>query len=154
MCVGFSDHPEDRCAGPVGPRPSAGGRTQLVTDDLHKASFLPDLLVAALNRHPDRPAVYLGDQVLTGREVAAQMSCYAQAYAAQGLTKGSPVAMLSPNRPEVLFTMGANMVTGCRASALHPLGSVDDHAYLIDDAELETLVFDPSFAERAQQLQE
>ena len=36
-----------------------------MTDDLHKASFLPDLLVAALNRHPDRPAVYLGDQVLT-----------------------------------------------------------------------------------------
>jgi len=124
-----------------------------VTDDLHKASFLPDLLVAALNRHPDRPAVYLGDQVLTGCEVAAQMSCYAQAYAAQGLTKGSPVAILSPNRPEVLFTLGANMVTGCRASALHPLGSVEDHAYVIDDAELETLVFDPSFAERAQQLQ-
>jgi len=125
-----------------------------VTDDLHKASFLPDLLVAALKRHPDRPAVYLGDQVLTGREVAAQMSCYAQAYAAQGLTKGSPVAILSPNRPEVLFTLGANMVTGCRASALHPLGSVDDHAYVIDDAELETLVFDPSFADRARQLQE
>ncbi len=61
-----------------------------MTDDLHKASFLPDLLVAALNRHPDRPAVYLGDQVLTGREVAAQMSCYAQAYAAQGLDEGQP----------------------------------------------------------------
>ena len=90
-----------------------------MTDDLHKATFLPDLLVAALKRHPDRPAVYLGDQVLTGREVAAQMSCYAQAYAAQGLTRGSPVAILSPNRPEVLFTLGANMVTGCRASALH-----------------------------------
>ena len=56
--------------------------------------------------------------------------------AAQGLTKGSPVAILSPNRPEVLFALGANMVTGCRASALHPLGSVDDHAYVIDDAEL------------------
>src|SRR5258708_25871518 len=116
--------------------------------------FFPDPLAAALNRHPDRPAVYLGDQVLTGREVAAEMNCYAQAYAAQGLTKGSPVAILSPNRPEVLFALGANMVTGCRASALHPLGSVDDHAYVIDDAELETLVFDPSFAERAQQLQE
>jgi fatty-acyl-CoA synthase len=125
-----------------------------VTDDLHKASFLPDLLVAALNRHPDRPAVYLGEQVLTGREVAAQMSCYAQAYAEHGLAKGSPVSILSPNRPEVLFTLGANMVTGCRASALHPLGSVDDHAYVIDDAEIETLVFDPSFAERARALQE
>ncbi len=125
-----------------------------MTDDLHKAAFLPDLLVAALNRHPDRPAVYLGDQVLTGSEVAAQMSCYAQAYADQGLKQASPVSILSPNRPEVLFALGANMVTGCRASALHPLGSLDDHAYVIDDAEIETLVFDPSFGERARQLQE
>ncbi|HVJ96968.1 MAG TPA: AMP-binding protein, partial [Acidimicrobiia bacterium] len=116
--------------------------------------FLPDLLVAALERHPDRPAVYLGDEVLTGRQVGEQMSCYAQAYAALGIGQGSPIAMISPNRPEVLFTMGANMLTGCRASALHPLGSVDDHAYVVEDAELETLVFDPSFAERAQQLQE
>jgi hypothetical protein len=36
-----------------------------VIDDLHKASSLPDLLVAALDR-PDRPAVCLGDQILTG----------------------------------------------------------------------------------------
>jgi len=46
------------------------------------------------------------------------------------------------------------MVTGCRGSALHPLGSLDDHAYVIEDAEIETLVFDPSFGERAAQLQE
>jgi fatty-acyl-CoA synthase len=41
------------------------------------------------------------------------------------------------------------MVTGCRASALHPLGSLDDHAYVLEDAEVETLLVDPSFAERA-----
>ena len=120
-----------------------------MTADLHKPMFLPDLLVAALQRHPDRPAVYLGEHVLTGREVAAQMSCYAQAYAAHGLGRGSPLAMLAPNRPEVLFALGANMVTGCRVTALHPLGSLDDHAYVVDDAEIETLVFDPSFAARA-----
>jgi fatty-acyl-CoA synthase len=128
--------------------------TNTLPPELHRARFLPDLLVAALNRHPDRPAVYLGDQVLTGREVADQVSCYAQAYAAQGIGRGSAVSMLSPNRPEVLFTLGANMVTGCRATPLHPLGSVDDHAYVVDDAEIETLVFDPAFAERAQELQQ
>ena len=40
-----------------------------MTDILHNAMFLPDLLVAALERHPDRPAVYLGDEVLTGKIV-------------------------------------------------------------------------------------
>jgi fatty-acyl-CoA synthase len=123
--------------------------------DLHRGTFLPDLLIAALNRHPDRPAVYLGDHVLTGAEVRDEISRYAQAFAAHGISKGSTVAMLSTNKPEVLFTMGANMVTGCRTTALHPLGSIDDHAYVLDDAGTETLIFDPAaFGERAAQLLE
>jgi fatty-acyl-CoA synthase len=124
-------------------------------DDLHQGVFIPDLLIAALNRNPDKPAVYLGDDVLTAAQVRDQISTYAQAFASLGISKGSPVAMLSTNKPEVLFTMGANMVTGCRTSALHPLGSLDDHAYVLGDAEVETLIFDPgAYSERAAQLQE
>jgi fatty-acyl-CoA synthase len=123
--------------------------------DLHRGPFLPDLLIAALNRHPDRPAVYLGDHVLTGAEVRDEISRYAQAFAAQGISKGSTIAMLSTNKPEVLFTMGANMVTGCRTTALHPLGSIDDHAYVLGDAGTETLIFDPAaFGKRAAELLE
>jgi fatty-acyl-CoA synthase len=126
-----------------------------VTTDLHGAAFIPDLLVAALDRHPDRPAVYLGDQVLTSREVRDQISCYAQAFAATGLAVGSTVGMLSTNKPEVLFAMGANMITGCRTTALHPMGSLDDHAYVLEDAGVESLIFDPAtFSERAAQLAE
>src|SRR3954469_15021472 len=33
--------------------------------DLHRPAFMPDLLVAALSKHADKPAVYLGDEVLT-----------------------------------------------------------------------------------------
>ncbi len=43
--------------------------TTTVADDLHEGVFLPHLLIAALDRHPDRPAVYLGERVLTGAEV-------------------------------------------------------------------------------------
>ena len=111
--------------------------------------------MAALDRNPDKPAVYLGDEVLTARQVRDQISCYAQAFADRGLGRGSAVAMLSANRPEVLFTMGANMVSGCRTSALHPLGSLDDHAYVLEDAGVETLVFDPAtYGERAAALQD
>ena len=96
-----------------------------------------------------------GERVLTGREVAEQISRYAQAFAKVGpARRAARSPMLSPNRPEVLFAMGANMVTGCRASALHPLGSLDDHAYVLEDAEVETLLVDPSFAERAAALLE
>src|SRR5205823_14544689 len=100
--------------------------------NLHRGVFLPDLLIAALDQQPDQPADYLDDRVLTSLEVRDEVSRYAQAYASLGITHGSPVAMLSLNRPEVLFAMGANMVTGCRTSALHPMGALDDHAYVLE----------------------
>jgi fatty-acyl-CoA synthase len=128
--------------------------TDGVFEAAHEPVFVPHLLLAGLERSKDSPCVYLGERVLTGREVYEQISCYAQAFAKVGLTQGSRIAVLSPNRPEVLFAMGANQVTGCRTSALHPLGSLDDHAYVIDDAEVEYLLVDPSFAERAAALQE
>ncbi len=121
---------------------------------LYDATYVPHLLLAGLERSADRPCVYLGERVLTGREVYAEISRYAQAYAKVGLTQGSRLAMLSPNRPEVLFASGSNMVSGTFTLALHPLGSLEDHAYVIEDAEIETLLVDPSFAQRAADLME
>ena len=104
-------------------------------------------------RNPDKPAVYLGDQVLTAAQVADEVSRYVQALESKGLGRGSPAAVLALNRPEVLFNMGASMLVGCRTTPLHPLGSLDDHAYVLEDAGVETLVFDPEFfGERAAEL--
>jgi fatty-acyl-CoA synthase len=122
-------------------------------DDLHRPAFGPDLLAYALNRGGDQPAVHLPDEVLTYSGLRDSISRFVQAYAAAGLTKGSPIAMLSTNRAEVLFAMGANSLTGCRATPLHPLGSFEDHVYVLEHAEIGTLVYDPSaFDERAEQL--
>jgi acyl-CoA synthetase (AMP-forming)/AMP-acid ligase II len=122
---------------------------------LHRPAFMPDLLVAALARHAERPAVYLGDEVLTAAEVAGEMSRYVQAYASLGIGSHYPIAVLSKNRPEVLFVMGANMLTPCRSTSLHPMGSVDDQAYVLEDAGIETLVFDPgAFDSRAAELRD
>jgi fatty-acyl-CoA synthase len=126
-----------------------------MADQLHRGVFMADLLIAALDRNPDKPAMYLGDQVLTARQVRDQVSCYAQALASVGLRQGSPVSVLSPNRPEVLFNSGAFNVTGCRPTPLHPMGSLDDHAYVLEDAGIETLVFDPAvYDERAAALRD
>jgi len=119
---------------------------------LHDGVFMPHLLAAALERNLDSPCVYLGDDVLTGRRVRDEISRYSQALRSLGIAKGSPISVLSKNRPEVLFNSGAMMTVGCRATPLHPLGSLNDHAYTVEDAEIETLVFDPSFAERAEAL--
>lgn len=123
-------------------------------NDLQRPQFLPDLLIAALGRNGDQPCLLLADDELTAREVGAEISRYVQAYQASGIVQGDGIATLSKNRPEVLFSMGATMLTGCRGTPLHPLGSVDDQAYILEDAEIETLIFDPSFADRALQLAE
>ena len=109
------------------------------------------MMVAALKRHRDTPVLYLGDVVLTGGEVAAQISQYVQAFEALGAGRGTAAALLALNRPEVLFIMGAGQTQGYRRTALHPLGSLDDHAYVLNDAGITTLVIDPvpMFTERA-----
>lgn len=117
--------------------------------DLHRPRLLPDLLAHALGPGGDHPAIHLpGDTVTYGR-LRDEVSRFAQAYAAAGLERGSRIAMLSTNRAEVLYAMGANAMTGCRATPLHPLGSLDDHAYVLEHAEIDTLVYDPAFEERA-----
>ncbi len=107
------------------------------------------LTAAALNRHRDVPVLYIGGTTITGGEMAAEVSRYVQAFEALGVGTGSPAALLALNRPEVLFITAAGQIQGQRRTALHPLGSLDDHAYAIADAGISTLIVDPMFAERA-----
>src|SRR3982751_7059818 len=107
------------------------------------------LMVAALRRHRDKPVIHLAETTLTGGEVAQRISQYVQAFEALDAGTGTAGALLALNRPEVLFILGAGQTQGYRRTSLHPLGSADDHAYVINDAEITTLIIDPYFAERA-----
>lgn len=119
-------------------------------DALHRMQYMPDLLIRALDRNADRPALYLDDVVLTAGELRDEISRFIQALDSLGLGKGTRAAMLSKNRPEVLISMGSTIVAGCRNTALNPSGSYDDHQYVVADAEIEMIVFDPvHFEERA-----
>ncbi len=120
--------------------------------DLYRPMFLPDLLIRALERNGHRPAVHIGGELRSSYEMRDEISRYGQAFRARGLARGAGVATLSKNRVEVLFSMGAVMVSGCRNTALHPLGSLEDHAYILEDAGIEALLFDPSFTEHVRQL--
>ncbi|HEX9035086.1 MAG TPA: AMP-binding protein, partial [Streptosporangiaceae bacterium] len=132
------------------------------TSDLTSAAGLtPELMRAgvhgghltatALRRHRDVPVLYIGGAAMTGGEMAAEVSRYVQAFESLGAGTGAPVALLALNRPEVLLITAAGQIQGQRRTALHPLGSLDDHAYAIADAGISTLVIDPvpAFAERA-----
>ena len=120
-----------------------------MTDSLRTPIHNGHLMVAALKRHRDKPVLHLGDTTLTGGQTADEISRYVQAFDALGAGDGEGAALLAPNRPEVLFILGAGQTQGYRRTSLHPLGSLDDHAYVINDAEITTLIVDPVFAERA-----
>ncbi|MCV7252463.1 AMP-binding protein [Mycolicibacterium fluoranthenivorans] len=109
------------------------------------------LTVGALKRNKNKPVLFLGDTTLTGGQLAERISQYIQAFEALGAGTGAAVGLLSLNRPEVLMIIGAGQTQGYRRTALHPLGSLDDHAYVLTDAGVSTLVIDPTpaFVERA-----
>ncbi len=52
----------------------------------------------------------------------------------------------------MLFILGAGQTQGFQRTALHPLGSADDHAYVINDAGITALIVDPYFTDRAVEL--
>src|SRR5690242_20450452 len=109
------------------------------------------LTVGALKRHKDKPVLFLGETTLTGGQLADRISQYIQAFEALGAGTGAAVGLLSLNRPEVLMIIGAGQTQGYRRTALHPLGSLDDHAYVLNDAGVTSLIIDPNpmFVERA-----
>ncbi|WP_306362103.1 fatty-acid--CoA ligase FadD8 [Nocardia sp. CC227C] len=111
-------------------------------------------LLAGLRRHKRNPVVTLGDTVLTGADVLDAISRYVAAFEANGVSTGTPVGILALNRPEVLFTIAAGQVRGQRRTALHPIGGLDDHAYVLADAGITTLILDPvpAFVQRAREL--
>jgi len=118
---------------------------------MRETVHLGQLMTAALKRHRDTPVLYLGETVLTGGDMADRISQYIQAFEAFGAGAGSAAGLLALNRPEVLFIVGAGQTQGYRRTALHPLGSLDDHAYVLNDAGIGTLIIDPvpMFVERA-----
>jgi len=63
-----------------------------------------------------------------------RVSRYAQALDALGVGATGSAALLSSNRPEVLLIVAAGQMLGSRRTALHPLASLDDHAYALTDA--------------------
>lgn len=118
--------------------------TQSMRQPIHSGH----LTVGALKRHQDTPVLFLGDTTLTGGQLAERISQYIQAFGALG---ADTFGLLSLNRPEVLMIIGAGQIQGHRRTALHPLGSLDDHAYVLADAEVSSLIIDPTpaFVERA-----
>ncbi|MDD9967240.1 MAG: AMP-binding protein, partial [Myxococcales bacterium] len=122
--------------------------------NLHRPLYVPDLLVNALNQTPKRPLLQLADgPTLTVGQVRDATSQFVQALRAQGVGQGSRVATLSSNRPEVLHVAHAVQIIGAIAVPMHPMAGLADHQHVIQDAQVDVLVFDAErFEGRASEL--
>jgi fatty-acyl-CoA synthase len=83
-------------------------------------------------------------RVITAGEYRDLISSYVQALNDLGFTPGGRVGLLSRNRPEVLILNGALFFVDLCAVSLHPMGSVDDFAYMLEDSGAQALIFDPN----------
>jgi fatty-acyl-CoA synthase len=96
----------------------------------------------AMSRWPDREALVGGGARLTYRQMAAQANRCARFFKSVGLKRGDAVALLASNTPEVIAATQAAQILGLRYTALHPLGSEDDHAFVLEDGEIGALIVD------------
>jgi fatty-acyl-CoA synthase len=122
--------------------------------DLHRPVTHTELVVGALRRWPSREAFRQDGRSWSYAATADLVARFARVFAERGLVRGQGVGLLSPNRPEVWMAQTATAVAGGRYTALHPMGSLSDHAYACDEAALRFLCVDPEYAERAQALVE
>jgi fatty-acyl-CoA synthase len=111
-----------------------------------------DLMYLALTRTPDRIAFVDGSRQFTYREIAKLTFAMSRVFAKRGLHPGAGVSCLSPNRSEVFAVQAAAQLQGCRYTPLHPLLSATDQAFILEDAEVQLLVFDASLEDRASEI--
>ncbi|TMC15012.1 MAG: acyl-CoA synthetase [Chloroflexi bacterium] len=121
---------------------------------LHDAATTCDVVVSALRRFPDRVAFRMDGRDISYREAEDTLQRWVAVLLQRGFQPDQGVGLLSLNRPEAWFAQAAPALAGGHYTALHPLGSLDDHLHACNEAELRFLFVDPPFAERATQLLE
>jgi len=111
-------------------------------NDIQQGGTFADIFLAAINRYPERTALVDPAGKLSYKELGEAISQLIQAFSAAGLGRGSAVSLLAPNNNEAVCVIITCFVLGMRFTPLHPLGSDDDHAYTLEDAEVDCLVAD------------
>lgn len=90
--------------------------------------------------YPDHPAVICGDSVVTYRVFNERVNRAASALRRLGLAKGERVAILSPNRPELLEVLFATWKAGLAAVPMNFRLHRDEVRYILNHSEAKVLV--------------
>ena len=121
---------------------------------LYDLATTGDILTNTLRRFGDRVAFKQDDRELTYRQIENTLNRWVGVLHERGFRRGDGVGLLSPNCPEAWLAQVAPALAGGRYTALHPLGSLEDHLHACNEAELRFIFVDPVFAPRAAELKE
>jgi fatty-acyl-CoA synthase len=111
-------------------------------------------MISVLAERGPEPCIVFEDNVLSYDDVKGSIFRFARALVAQGITARDGLALLVGNRPEQFYVTSAAQMLGVRTLGLHPLSSAKDHAYILGDAEINRVVFDPRYADSMGELSE
>jgi fatty-acyl-CoA synthase len=109
-------------------------------NQIHSGGTVGGLVVSAVARFGDRPAIADGNIRWSYREFGDAVGRFISLFRSIGLGKGSAVSILSSNRAESWAAISAAMVMGLRYTPLHPMAAEDDHAFIIEDADIDALI--------------
>ena len=122
-----------------------------MTEGTAAPTVRPTMVSVLAERGPE-PCIVFEDSVLSYDDVKGSIYRFARTLVAQGITAGDGLALLTGNRPEQFFITSAAQLLGVRTLSLHPLSSAKDHAYILGDAEIDRVVFDPRYADSMAEL--
>jgi fatty-acyl-CoA synthase len=113
-----------------------------MTTPLNRMALGTELVATALNRDLDRTVMVLADgRTQSAGELRDAISVAQQVFSALS-PKPLRAAVLARNRVEVPAVMNALSFAGIVATALHPMGAIEDYLYVIEDAEIDLVVYD------------
>ena len=111
------------------------------------------LALRALARWGDRVAFDGHGGRFTYRQGHAMVARMQAVMDRAGMKRGDSIAVLHANRGDAWMASTAAGALGLRTTPLHPRGSLEDHRFVLEDAEIDYLLVDAdSYAERCGEL--
>jgi len=107
----------------------------------------------ALSRHPSRTAFAWDGGSISYQATADLIGRMQSVFVRSGLKRGQRVAFLSANRAEAWSAIVAAQLCAASVTSLHPLGSLEDQLYQLEDSEANMAVIDArAFRDRGGEL--
>ena len=123
------------------------------TTQLYLGSSVAELYRSAFKSFSRREALVGAGVRLSFAELEGLVHQAVRYFESIGLRRQDGIAILADNRPDAVVAIIAAQYLGLRSTALHPLGSLEDQAFVLRDAGIKALVVDAGrFAARGRAL--